>query len=106
MNKLKLFVGVLAFVGLAALNFTQSETSFVSMALASSSSASSGSGSSGGFWSSVQSWWDSKTHKCEEDDCEDVINLGVYQQHQHGKREKCLNGNQVAHCWDCKECDA
>lgn len=34
MNKLKLSVGVLAFVGLATLNFTQSESSFVTKAYA------------------------------------------------------------------------
>lgn len=61
MNKLKLSVGVLAFVGLAALNFTQSESCFVSKALASSSSGvSGGSGSSGGIWSSITSWVESQ----------------------------------------------
>lgn len=43
MNKLKLSVGVLAFIGLAALNFTQSESCFVNMALAEGGPVSSGS---------------------------------------------------------------
>lgn len=40
MKKVKISVGILAFVGLAVLNFTQSESCFVSKALASSSSGS------------------------------------------------------------------
>ncbi len=56
MNKLKLSVGVLAFVGLAVLNFTQSERGFISQAFASSSySGNTGGGSTGGFWSSLWS---------------------------------------------------
>ena len=43
MKKLKISVGILAFVGLAVLNFTQSESCFVSKALASSSGSSSNS---------------------------------------------------------------
>lgn len=46
MNKFKLSVGIFAFVGLAAINFTQSESNFVNMALASSSDSSSSSSSS------------------------------------------------------------
>ena len=51
MKKTKLLVGILAFIGLAAINFTQSESSFLSKAIASSSSTS-GSSSSGSTSSS------------------------------------------------------
>lgn len=54
MNKLKLSVGVLAFVGLAALNFTQSESCFVSKALASGGVISSSA------HASVESMWESQ----------------------------------------------
>lgn len=54
MNKLKLSVGVLAFVGLATLNFTQSESCFVSKALAS------GDAVSGSEHASVESIWESQ----------------------------------------------
>ena len=54
MNKLKLSVGVLAFVGLAALNFTQSESCFVSKALASGGVISSPA------HASVESMWESQ----------------------------------------------
>lgn len=47
MKKLKISVSVLAFVGLAVLNFTQSESCFVKKSLASSSSGSSISSSTG-----------------------------------------------------------
>ena len=97
MKKFKIVVGFFAFMGLAVLNFTQSESSFVSKSQASSSS-----GSSGGFWSSVESYWDSKTHRCEEEDCH--LNLGLWT--WDGKYEKCVDGNKVAHCWECKSCDA
>lgn len=40
MKKIKFSVGVLAFMGLAAINFTQSESCFVSKALASTSNSS------------------------------------------------------------------
>ena len=40
MKKTKLSVGILAFIGLAAINFTQSENYFLSKAVASSSSTS------------------------------------------------------------------
>jgi hypothetical protein len=40
MKKTKLSVGILAFIGLAAINFTQSENYFLSKAVASSSSSS------------------------------------------------------------------
>lgn len=50
MNRFKTSVGIFAFVGLAVINFTQSESNFVSKALASSSS-----GSSGGIVSSIES---------------------------------------------------
>ena len=63
MKKIKFSVGVLAFMGLAVLNFTQSESSFLSKAMASSSSTS-GSSSSGSPSSSSSSsnpcchWYD------------------------------------------------
>lgn len=41
MKKIKFSVGVLAFMGLAAINFTQSESCFISKAQASSSTSSS-----------------------------------------------------------------
>lgn len=43
MKKVKVFVGILAFMGLAVLNYTQSERSFISKALASSDGDSSNS---------------------------------------------------------------
>lgn len=46
MKKIQKFVGLLAFVGLAVLNFTQSENSIISKSLASSGSSSSTSSSS------------------------------------------------------------
>lgn len=46
MKKTKLLVGILAFIGLAAINFTQSENYFLSKAVASSSSSSTSSTSS------------------------------------------------------------
>ena len=55
MNKIKLSVGALAFVGLAMLNFTQSESCFVSKALASGGSVSSGSHSNYGSSSTSSS---------------------------------------------------
>lgn len=47
-------------------------------------------------------WWDSKTHSCQEDQCSLTIGPLTW----YGKYEKCLNGNTMAHCWDCKICDA
>ena len=47
-------------------------------------------------------WWDGKTHSCQEDQCALTIGPITW----YGKYEKCLNGNAVAHCWDCKVCDA
>ena len=54
MKKLKLSVGVLAFMGLAVLNFTQSESCFVSKALASGGAVSSSA------HASVESMWESQ----------------------------------------------
>ena len=70
MKKLKISVGILAFMGLATLNFTQSESSFVSKALASSSS-----GSSSDIVSTICSWisstWgEAHTQKCNTRNCE------------------------------------
>lgn len=70
MKKLKISVAFLAFMGLAALNFTQSERCFVSKALASSSNS-----SSSDIVSTVISWisstWDeAHTKKCSTRDCE------------------------------------
>jgi len=61
MNKIKLSVGALAFVGLAMLNFTQSESCFVSKALASGGSVSSGSHSNYGSCSTTSSSSSSST---------------------------------------------
>ena len=51
MKKLRITVGFLAFIGLATLNFTQSESNFVSKALASSSSDDDGDSDSHLDWS-------------------------------------------------------
>lgn len=75
--------------------------------------------SSGGF----SSWWDSKVYKCvPETDCmRDVqfamnaggtwgqaggsFNFSITYVSLPGKREKCRDGNEVAHCWNCNtEC--
>lgn len=116
MNKLKLSVGILAFVGLAALNFTQSESCFVSKALASSS----GSTSSGGFLASVSSWWDSKVYDARtvtktrnkkfsagasaSVPVKGVI-VGGHVDYEDGTTEtytcnECVSGSTYAHCWD------
>lgn len=102
MKKIKFSVGVLAFMGLAVLNFTQSESSFLSKAIASSSN----SNSSSGLWSSFVSFWDSKIWNCNEDTCSVTLDLGVISFTYDGKYEKCLAGNKEAHCTACKSCDA
>lgn len=117
MKKIKFSVGVLAFMGLAAINFTQSESCFVSKALASSSNNSSVSGGSGNFddlWSSVESWWDSKTWECAPYTCkrETKIDVVVGGMTVTTEREgtECRKGNVLAHCLPtslgtCNPCD-
>mgnify|MGYP003290308535 CR=1 FL=1 len=56
MKKTKLSVGILAFIGLAAINFTQSENCFLSKAMASSSSSSSSSTSISSTSSANEEW--------------------------------------------------
>lgn len=56
MKKTKLSVGILAFMGLAAINFTQSENCFLSKAMASSSSSSSSSTSISSTSSANEEW--------------------------------------------------
>lgn len=69
MNKFKLSVGIFAFVGLAAINFTQSESNFVSKALASSSSGSSSNTSSNTNSSSSDDPYFVSWNKLGEESC-------------------------------------
>jgi hypothetical protein len=47
-------------------------------------------------------WWDSKTHECNEAICSMTVLFWTY----YGKYEQCKDGSSVAHCWDCASCDA
>lgn len=118
MKKLKISVGILAFMGLATLNFTQSESSFVSKALASSSNS-----SSSDIVSTVISWisstWgEAHTQKCNTRNCEieteievevDIIVApGVMGKGKvkrkvktNGKEGFCDSGNEYIMCPSC-----
>lgn len=47
-------------------------------------------------------WWGSNVHRCEEDVCSVQAVFWTW----YGKYEKCKDGSDVAHCWDCAKCDA
>lgn len=51
-------------------------------------------------------YWNSNTYRCAEDQCSVSINLIIYCATYYGTYEKCLDGNKIAHCSSCKECDA
>lgn len=112
MSKNRLTVGIIAFVGLAALNFTQSESCLVSKALA--SSGDSYSSSSG---NPVESWWDSNVWACKSYTCiktsTTTVSIGDGVEHTETittkeTATKCAKGNTMAHCWENsfkKTCD-
>lgn len=77
----------------------------------------------GTFFDSFSSWWDSKVYKCVADEsCMRQVafamnaggtwgqegggfNVSITYVVLPGKREKCRDGNEVAHCWNCNtEC--
>jgi hypothetical protein len=101
MKKIKFSVGVLAFMGLAAINFTQSESRFISKAFAST------------YYSDysysetyVSTTSSEPKKKCVEDDCCISVEVGFATATFEGKYEKCLDGNTVSDCKKCKPCDA
>lgn len=106
MRKFKWMVGFLAFVGLAVLNFTQSESSFVSKAMASSGDSSD---ISGGYSSTMDA-----AKVCVEDDCSITVGVAPLIETYYGHVEKCYNSNDpagvggrsVKRCFECHSCDA
>lgn len=99
-----MIVCILAFVGLAGLNFTQSESSFISKSLASSGSSSSGTSSSTATYPKV----------CKEDECEITVGVAPLTETFHGTVEKCFasndprgaGGEPAKNCDECHSCDA
>ncbi|NDW11626.1 hypothetical protein D0T50_01830 [Bacteroides sp. 214] len=47
-------------------------------------------------------WWDSKVYTCSSQTCTITFLFYTY----YGTYEQCLDGSDVAHCWNCKMCDA
>jgi hypothetical protein len=50
----------------------------------------------------VSDWWNSKVYECQREECSIQIFITTY----NGHYENCEGGSSVAHCWECKSCDA
>ncbi|MDO5970763.1 hypothetical protein Q4Q35_13175 [Flavivirga aquimarina] len=72
-------------------------------AMASGSDSSSG---SDGNCTCETSWWDSKVYGCIEEDCSITEGIPPFVVIYNGQYENCQGGGTVAHCWDCKDCNA
>jgi hypothetical protein len=94
MKKIKNQIGVLAFMGLAAINFTQSESSFISKAFASSTNSCSGNSSSTTA---------PKKHACiEKTDYVTIDHEGIPITYNI-TYEECIMGNKISDCNECKQ---
>jgi hypothetical protein len=113
MNKLKLSVGVLAFVGLAALNFSQSERGFVrnskaQIATGPYSTTYVVSSFLSSFASSLSSYFTDKSHDCGIKDCTIILESTPDKPCPYptcpGETGCCIDGNKKTEfqCAFCK----
>jgi len=109
MNRLFKFAGILTCAVALGLNIQWAVDGYgikdgkVHVEILAQTTGGTGTGSGSG---SGTTWWNSLVYDCETEVCTFTFTIGIIGYTTYGKVEKCVTGSNVAHCWNCKGCDA
>lgn len=122
MMKTKLFIGLVSvFVAAMATVVTvqaleRDQTKMSKLALANLDALVNPESGEGGesLTERIKDWWNSKVYDCEAVGCTVTVEVAIQTPYghimvtkeAHGTQENCVDGDSVAHCWECESCNA